>query len=213
MVPKELGVKSAKELDGATVCVQPGTTTELNLADYFRANNMKFKPVAIRDARGGRAPRSSPAAATPTPPTPRASTSTRVAKAPNPDDYSSCPRSSPRSRSARWCARATTSGPTSCAGRCSRMLDAEEYGITAQERRRDDEEPTTPTSSACSASTASMGKALGLDDEWAYNIVKQVGNYGESFDRNVGTGSPLKIARGLNALWTKGGLMYAPPIR
>ena len=92
------------------------------------------------------------------------------------------------------------------------MLEAEEYGITSKnvdEMLKSDD----PTIKRILGVTPGMGKALGVDEKWVYNIVKQVGNYGESFERNVGTGTPLKIERGLNALWTKGGLLYAIPIR
>ena len=92
------------------------------------------------------------------------------------------------------------------------MIEAEEYGITSKnvdEMMKSD----NPTIKRILGVTPGMGKALGLDEKWVYNIIKQVGNYGESFDRNVGMGSPLKIARGQNELWTKGGLQYAPPIR
>ena len=92
------------------------------------------------------------------------------------------------------------------------MIEAEEYGITSKnvdEMLKSD----NPTIKRILGVTPGMGKALGVDEKWVYNIVKQVGNYGESFDRNVGMGSPLKIERGLNALWTKGGLQYSPPIR
>jgi len=92
------------------------------------------------------------------------------------------------------------------------MIEAEEYGITSKnvdEMLKSD----NPTIKRILGVTPGMGKALGVDEKWVYNIIKQVGNYGESFDRNVGMGSPLKVERGQNALWTKGGLQYAPPIR
>jgi general L-amino acid transport system substrate-binding protein len=92
------------------------------------------------------------------------------------------------------------------------MLEAEEYGITSKnvdEMLKSD----NPSIKRILGVTPGMGKALGVDEKWVYNIVKQVGNYGESFERNVGMGSPLKIARGLNGLWTHGGIQYAPPIR
>jgi general L-amino acid transport system substrate-binding protein len=92
------------------------------------------------------------------------------------------------------------------------MLEAEEAGITSQ-NVDDMLKSDNPNIKRILGVTPGMGKALGVDEKWVYNIVKQVGNYGESFERNVGMGSPLKIARGLNALWTKGGLQYAPPIR
>ena len=214
MVTKKLGVKSAKELNGATVCVQPGTTTELNLADYFRANKMTFKPVVIEKVEeiraafyAGRCDVYTTDAS--------GLYSTRAANAPrrpSPTTTSSCRRSSPRSRSARPCAMATTSWPTSCAGRstpCSRPRS------TASPRRTSTRwlKSENPDIKRILGVTPGMGKALGVDEKWVYKIVKQVGNYGESFERNVGMGSPLKIDRGLNALWTKGGLQYAPPIR
>ena len=93
------------------------------------------------------------------------------------------------------------------------MLDAEELGVTSKNVDEHDEVGQSRTSAACSASRATRARRFGLTNDWAYNIIKQVGNYGEVFDRNVGEGSPLKIKRGLNALWNKGGLQYAPPIR
>jgi general L-amino acid transport system substrate-binding protein len=211
MVPKKLGVKSAKELNGATVCVQPGTTTELNLADYFRANKMQFKPVVIEkldeieqaffsgrcdvyttDASGLYA--------------------TRITKAPKPDDYVVLPEiiskeplgPAVRHGDNQWSdiVRWTFNG----------MLEAEEYGITsknAEEMKKSD----NPVIKRLLGVTPGMGKALGVDEDWLVKVVTQVGNYAEVFDRNVGTGSPLKIDRGINKLWTQGGLQYAPPVR
>ena len=214
MVNKKLGVKSAKELNGATVCVAPGTTTELNLADYFRANKMSFKPVVIEkvddiraafftnrcdvyttDASGLYAAR---AANVPPP-----------AKA---EDFVILPEII----SKEPLAPAVRHGDNQFADivRWSQyaMVEAEEYGISSKnvdEMLKSD----NPSIKRILGVTPGMGKALGVDEKWVYNIVKQVGNYGESFDRNVGAGSPLKIERGLNKLWTQGGLQYAPPIR
>jgi general L-amino acid transport system substrate-binding protein len=214
MVNKKLGVKSAKELNGATVCVAPGTTTELNLADYFRATKMSFKPVVIEkvddiraafftnrcdvyttDASGLYAAR---AANVPPP-----------AKA---EDFVILPEII----SKEPLAPAVRHGDNQFADivRWSQyaMVEAEEYGIsskTVDEMLKSD----NPSIKRILGVTPGMGKALGVDEKWVYNIVKQVGNYGESFDRNVGAGSPLKIERGLNKLWTQGGLQYAPPIR
>jgi general L-amino acid transport system substrate-binding protein len=214
LVNKKLGVKSAKELNGATVCVAPGTTTELNLADYFRANKMSFKPVVIEkvddiraafftnrcdvyttDASGLYAAR---AANVPPP-----------AKA---EDFVILPEII----SKEPLAPAVRHGDNQFADivRWSQyaMVEAEEYGIsskTVDEMLKSD----NPSIKRILGVTPGMGKALGVDEKWVYNIVKQVGNYGESFDRNVGAGSPLKIERGLNKLWTQGGLQYAPPIR
>jgi general L-amino acid transport system substrate-binding protein len=211
MVNKKLGVKSAKELNGATVCVAPGSTTELNLADYFRANKMSFKPVVIEKVDEIRAAFFSGRCDVYT--TDRSGLyATRVANAPNPDDYIILPEIiskeplGPAVRHGdnqfgdivRWAQYA--------------MVEAEEYGITS--KNVDDMlKSANPTIKRILGVTPGMGKALGVDEKWVYNIVKQVGNYGEAFDRNVGMGSPLKIERGLNKLWSEGGLQYAPPIR
>jgi general L-amino acid transport system substrate-binding protein len=210
MVNKKLGVKNAKQLNGAAICVQPGTTTEQNLVEYFRANDMTFRPVVIEKVEEvGAAFFAGHCDAL----TYDASSlySTR-ARAPNPDDYVILPEiisKEPQGVAVRhsynqfadivrWTLRA--------------MIEAEEYGITSQNV---DEmlKSEHPTIQRILGVTPGMGKALGVDDRWVYNIVSQVGNYGESFERNLGQGSPLKIDRGLNNLWTKGGLQYAAPIR
>jgi general L-amino acid transport system substrate-binding protein len=211
MVAKKLGVKSAKELNGATICVQPGTTTELNLADYFRANKIDFKPVVIEKLDevesaffSGRCDvyttdRSGLAA-------------TRAARAPNPDDYVILPEViskeplSPAVRQGddqwnnlvRWVIFA--------------LIQAEESGITS--KNVDDMlKSADPSIQRLLGVTPGAGKSLGVDEKWAYNEIKQVGNYGEIFERNVGQGSPLKLDRGVNNIWEKGGLMYAMPVR
>jgi len=197
MVNKKLGVKSAKELNGATVCVQPGTTTELNLViekvEEVRAAFFSGRcDVYTTDASG--------------------LYSTRAANAPNPDDYMVLPEII----SKEPLAPAVRHGDNQFADivRWSQyaMLEAEEYGIsskTVDEMLKSE----NPSIKRILGVTPGMGKALGVDEAWVVNIVKQVGNYGESFERNVGSGSILKIDRGLNKLWTQGGLQYAPPIR
>jgi general L-amino acid transport system substrate-binding protein len=211
MVPKKLGVKSAKQLNGATVCVAPGTTTELNLADYFRANKMTFKPVVIEkleEVRGaffsGRCDVYTTDAS--------ALYSTRVANAPNPDDYIILPEIISKEPLGPLVRHGDNQFGDIVRWTLFAQIEAEEYGITSKnvdEMLKSD----NPAIKRILGVSPGMGKALGVDEKWVYNIVKQVGNYGESFDRNVGMGSPLKVARGLNALWTQGGLLYAPPIR
>ncbi len=211
MVNKKLGVKSAKELNGATVCVQPGTTTELNLADYFRANKMTFKPVVIEKIEevraaffAGRCDVFTTDAS--------GLYATRAANAPNPDDYIILPEIISKEPLGPVVRHGDNQFADIVRWALYAMVEAEEYGITSKnvdEMLKSD----NPTIKRILGVTPGMGKALGVDEKWVYNIVKQVGNYGESFDRNVGAGSPLKIARGQNALWTKGGLQYAPPIR
>jgi general L-amino acid transport system substrate-binding protein len=211
MVNKKLGVKSAKELNGATVCVQPGTTTELNLADYFRTNKMTFKPVVIEKVEEVRAAFFSGRCDVYTTDA-SGLYSTRAANAPNPDDYMVLPEII----SKEPLAPAVRHGDNQFADivRWSQyaMLEAEEYGIsskTVDEMLKSE----NPSIKRILGVTPGMGKALGVDEAWVVNIIKQVGNYGESFERNVGSGSILKIDRGLNKLWTQGGLQYAPPIR
>jgi general L-amino acid transport system substrate-binding protein len=211
MVAKKLGVKSAKELNGATVCVQPGTTTELNLADYFRANKMQFKPVVIEKLDevenaffSGRCDayttdRSGLAA-------------TRAARAPNPDDYVILPEIISKEPLAPAVRQGDDQWNDVVRWVIYALFEAEEKGITSKnvDEMTKSEDPTVKRLLGV---TAGMGKALGLDDKWALNAVKAVGNYGEIFERNVGEGSPLKLDRGPNNLWTQGGLMYAMPIR
>jgi general L-amino acid transport system substrate-binding protein len=211
MVPKKLGVKSAKELNGASICVLTGSTSELNIADYFRTNKMSFKPVLFEDPDQSRAAFFSGRCDAYSGDQARLY-ATRVANAPNPDDYIVLPEIISKeplgpvvrhgdnqfADIVRWVQYA--------------MIEAEENGITSKnvdEMLKSD----NPTIKRILGVTPGMGKALGVDEKWVYTIIKQVGNYGESFDRNVGMGSPLKVERGQNALWTQGGLQYAPPIR
>jgi general L-amino acid transport system substrate-binding protein len=214
LVNKKLGVKSAKELNGATVCVAPGTTTELNLADYFRAQKMSFKPVVIEKVEEVRAAFFSGRCDVYT----NDSSSlyaTRAANVPapaTPDDFIILPEII----SKEPLAPAVRHGDNQFADivRWSQfaMIEAEEYGIDSKnvdEMKKSE----NPSIKRILGVTPGMGKALGVDEAWVYNIVKQVGNYGESFERNVGKSTPLKIERGLNALWSKGGLQYAQPIR
>jgi general L-amino acid transport system substrate-binding protein len=208
IVPKKLGVKSAKELSGATVCVQPGTTTELNLADYFRANKMTFRPVVIEKLEevlnayfAGRCDVYTTDMS--------GLVAIRASRAPNPAEHVILPEvisKEPlgpvvRHGDDRWFDVVKWS--------LFAMIEAEEMGLTS---RNIDEhlKSAVPAIQRFVGATGEIGKALGLDNRWAYNIVKQVGNYGESFERNL---TPLGFERGINKLWTQGGLMYAPPIR
>jgi general L-amino acid transport system substrate-binding protein len=214
MVAKKLGVKSAKELNGATVCVQPGTTTELNLADYFRANKMTFKPVVIEKVEeiraafyAGRCDVYTTDAS--------GLYSTRAANTPaplKPEDFIILPEIISKEPLGPAVRQGDNQFADIVRWAFYAMVEAEEYGITS---KNVDEmlKSENPTIKRILGVTPGMGKALGVDEKWVYNIIKQVGNYGESFERNVGMGSPLKIERGLNAQWNKGGLQYAPPIR
>jgi general L-amino acid transport system substrate-binding protein len=210
MVRKDSGIKSAKELNGATICVQPGTTTELNLADWFRAHKLSFKPVVIEKLdEVVRAFVSGRCDAYTTDKSGLASSRSSLDKPENyvilPEDFSKEPLG-PLVRQGdeqwfnvvRWSFFA--------------MVEAEEYGIT---QKNVDEmlKSTNPNIQRILGVTPGMGKNLGVDEKWAYNIIKAVGNYGESFERNIGKDTPLRLERGLNQQWTKGGIMYAWPIR
>jgi general L-amino acid transport system substrate-binding protein len=211
MVPKKLALKSAKELNGATICVLPGTTTEQNVADYFRANKMSFKPVVIEkneELQGaffsGRCDAITSDASQ--------LAAIRASQAGAADDYVILPElisKEPLSPAIRqgdeeWQNLVTWS--------VFAMIQAEEKGVTSENVDSMLASPD-PDVKRLLGVTEGNGKALGIDEKWAYNIIKQVGNYGESFERNVGGKSKLKISRGLNALYTNGGLMYSPPLK
>jgi general L-amino acid transport system substrate-binding protein len=211
MVPKKLGVKSAKELNGATVCVPSGSTTELNLADYFRANKLTFKPVIIEDVDQIRAAFFTGRCDVYTGDRVRLF-ATRIANAPNPDDYVILPEIISKEPLGPVVRHGDNQFADIVRWAQFGMIEAEELGISSQ-NVDDMLKSDNPTIKRVLGVTPGMGKALGVDEKWLYTIVKQVGNYGEAYDRNLGSGSPLKIERGLNKLWKDGGLQYAPPIR
>ncbi|QOR40571.1 amino acid ABC transporter substrate-binding protein [Billgrantia diversa] len=210
MIHKDLGVSSAKELDGAAICVQSGTTTELNVADYFRANDMQFDPIVFDTSEqtvgGYEAGRcdvltsdSSQLAAL------RIQLSDPSQSVILPEIISKEPLGPVvRQGDDQWFNVVKWS--------LFAMLNAEEMGITSENV---DEmlESENPDVARLLGRDGNYGEAMGLDANWAYNIISQVGNYGEIYDRNVGMDSPLEIERGINALWTEGGIHYAPPIR
>lgn len=210
LVPKKLNVKSAKELDGATVCVLPGTTTEQNVADYFRVNSMKMNPVVIENnaelAKAFFAGRCDCL-------TSDASQLAGIrAVAPNPADYEILPEIISKEPLAPAVRHGDNQWKDIVNYSVQAMIEAEELGITSANV---DEmmKSTDPRIQRFLGVTPGNGKALGLDEKWAYNIVKLVGNYGEVFERNVGEKTPLMLKRGLNALWTNGGLMYSVPFK
>ena len=210
LVSKNLGVKSATELDGAAVCIQAGTTTELNLADYFRAQGMKYTPITFD----------------------RSEETIKAFEAGRCDVLTS-------DQSQLYALRIKLSDPASAMvlpeviskeplGPVVRQgddqwfnivkwtlfaqINAEEMGLTSdniEEKKAD----TNPNVARLVGADGNYGEAMGLPADWAYQVIKQVGNYGQMFERNVCTGSALGIERGLNALWTDGGVQYAPPVR
>lgn len=212
MVPASMNITSARELDGATVCMQTGTTNELNVADFFRAIGKSFSPLAIEDVNelnnafftSGRCDvytgDTSGMAAW------------RSSLAQNQADYVILPELISKEPLAaavrhgdqqfgdivRWVGNA--------------LIEAEEKGIT-QANADEMKGSADPSVQALLGASPGNGKALGLDEAWALNAIKAVGNYGEIFERNVGAGTPLGLQRGMNALWNAGGLIYAPPAR
>jgi len=211
LVRKSLGASSAKELNGAAVCVPPGTTSEMNLADWFRANNLNFTPVVIeRLDEGIRAFEAGRCDGYTTDKTFLAGA--RVTMLDKPDDYIILPEDFSKEPLGPMVRQGDEQWFNVVRWALYAMLEAEEYGITS---KNVDEmlKSTNPNVQRILGVTPGMGKNLGVDDRWAYSIIKQVGNYGESFEANVGQGSALKLERGINAQWRDGGLMYGWPIR
>ena len=211
MVPAELGVSSASELDGATVCVQSGTTTELNLADWFRGQGMTFEPVVIESFDesktaffNGRCDVYTTDAS--------GMASIRAIDAPNPDDYVILPELISKEPLGPAVRQGDDQFFSIVKWVVFALLEAEEYGIT-QANLEEMKASDNPNIQRILGVEPGMGPLLGLGDDWAANAIAAVGNYGEIFERNVGQDTPLGLPRGLNALWTQGGIMYAPPIR
>ncbi len=211
MVRKSLGITSAKQLNGATVCTQTGTTTELNLADWFRANKLEYKLVSFEkdvevvktydtggcdvlttDASGLYAER---------------------LKLVNPDEHMVLPEIISKEPLGPMVRSGDDAWFNVVKWSYFALVQAEELGI---DQKNVDEllaKSDNPEIKRMLGKDGSFGADIGLPNSWAYAIIKGVGNYGEVFERNVGVNTPLKISRGLNALWTKGGLQYSPPIR
>ena len=212
LVPKALGVTSAKQLDGASVCIQTGTTTELNLADYFRANNMSYEPVPIETNEEGQTNYLAGRCDVYTTDASGLAATRSTFDRPNahlvlPEIISKEPLG-PAVRQgddqwadvARWVLNA--------------LVAAEELGLT-QGNIGDHaaKAGSNPSINRIAGTEGDFGAMIGLNKQWAVRAISAVGNYGEIFERNIGSSTPLGLSRGLNAQWTDGGLMYAPPIR
>ncbi len=214
MVAKKLGVKSAKELDGAEICVQSGTTTELNLTDFLKANNMsKAKAIVfekLEEAIGaffsGRCQAYTTDAS--------GLASTRAKDAKNPDDYIILPELISKEPLGPAIRRGDEELFAIVKWVLFAMVEAEEFGVDRAnvDQMKSSQNPGIRRLLGVDEKN-DMGKLLGLKADWVYQIVKQVGNYGDIYERNVGPKTTLKLERGLNALWSKGGLQYAPPVR
>ena len=211
LVNKKLGVKSAKELDGATVCIQAGTTTELNLADYFRSNGMKFTPITY--STSDESAKSLEAGRCDVLTSDQSQLYAQRNKLSKPDDYVVLPEVISKEPLAPAVRRGDEDWLTVVKWSLFAMVNAEELGLTSANVEAQAKDSKNPDVRRLLGADGEFGKDLKLPKDWAVKIVKQVGNYGEVFERNVGMGSDLKIKRGLNALWNAGGLQYAPPVR
>ena len=210
MVKKELGVASAKELEGASVCTQTGTTTELNLADYFRANEMTYEVVAFEGSdetlqayEAGRCDVFT---------TDASGLYAERLKFANPDDHIILPEIISKEPLGPVVRQGDDQWFNVVKWTYYALLVAEELGVT---QANVDEMKTSPNPEIkrLVGAEGTFGEGIGLSNDWAVNIIKAVGNYGEIFERNVGPDTPLKIERGLNNLWTNGGIQYGMPIR
>ncbi|WP_435607539.1 amino acid ABC transporter substrate-binding protein [Pseudomonas knackmussii] len=211
LVNKKLGVSSAKQLDGATVCIQAGTTTELNLSDYFRSNNLKYTPItydtsdeSAKSLESGRCDVLT---------SDQSQLYAQRIKLGKPDDYVVLPEVISKEPLGPAVRQGDEEWFDIVRWTLFAMLNAEEMGIDSKNVEDMAKNSKNPDVNRLLGAEGDYGKDLKLPKDWAVQVVKQVGNYGEIFERNVGQGSDLKIKRGLNALWNKGGLQYAPPVR
>lgn len=210
MVKKELKVASAKELNGATVCVQSGTTTEKNLSDFARVNKLDLKPLVFEKNEAASAAYHSGRCQAYSTDISGLAAERTISK--NPDENLILPEVISKEPLGPLVRRGDDEFFAISKWVLNALLEGDEYGLTQanlDEKKSSDD----PNIQRILGTSEDMGSLLGLDKEWAYRALKAVGNYGEIFERNVGKNSPLKLERGLNKPWNQGGIMYAPPIR
>ena len=212
LVRKDAKIHSMKDLAGGTVCLLQGSTHEMNMIDWMKQNNIQVQTVLldttdvlIKTMLSGRCDAASSDSSN--------LASIRGAGVPNPDDFVILPERISKEPLGPRVRRADDPWSDIVRGSMMAMLEAEELGVTSAHVEKMLAESNHPTVQRLLGKTGDFGKLMGLDNAWAFNVIKQVGNYGESYERNVGMGSALKLERGPNALWTKGGLMYAIPFR
>lgn len=211
MVRKDLGVTSAKELDGATVCIQTGTSTELNLADWFKANNMTYQPVNIdSNAEGEQQYTAGACDAYTTDASGLAATRAAFA---DPDNHIILPEIISKEPLGPAVRHGDNNWGDIVRWTLYALISAEEYGVTSANIEELSKSSTNPDVQRMLGATDDYGAMLGLDKDWAKRAISASGNYGEIFAANIGEQTPIGLARGLNALWTQGGLMYAMPFR
>ncbi|MCB2116917.1 MAG: amino acid ABC transporter substrate-binding protein [Rhodobacteraceae bacterium] len=211
MVKKALGVSSAKELEGATICIQTGTTTELNLADFFKANNMSYTPVTIQDDAEGQ--RQYIAGACDAYTTDASGLAAVRATLPDAAEHVILPEIISKEPLGPVVRHGDNNWGDIVRWTFYALVAAEEYGITSANVNDIGATTQNPEVKRLLGAEGEYGAMMGLDQEWAKRAIAASGNYGEIFAANIGESTPIALARGLNALWTQGGLMYAPPFR
>ena len=211
LVPKALGVSSAKELDGATVCIQTGTTTELNLADYFRTNNMSYEPVPIET--NAEALQQYNAGACDVYTTDASGLAASRATFANPGDHVILPEIISKEPLGPLVRQGDDQWADIVRWTLNALIAAEEYGVTSANIDELAKGTENPEINRLLGTEGDLGAMLGLDADWAVRAISANGNYGEIFAATIGEATPIGLARGLNAQWTQGGLLYAPPFR
>ena len=211
MVKKELGVKSALELDGATVCVQTGSTTELNLADYFRSNNMDFQPIITEDAAESRQNFEKGACDVYT--TDASQMAAQRSAMQNPSEFIILPEIISKEPLGPVVRHGDNQWGDIVLWTLNALIVAEELGVTSKNVDDLVKNSNNPEVKRLLGVEGSLGSKLGLSDDWAANIIRSVGNYGEIFERHIGKETPIGLERGYNQLWNKGGILYAAPFR
>jgi len=211
MVPKSLGVSSARDLDGATVCVQTGTTTELNLADYFRSNNITYQPVPIETNAEGAQQYLAGACDTYT--TDASGLASTRATFENPGDHTLLPEIISKEPLGPLVRHGDNEWGDIVRWTLNALITAEELGVTSANVAEMASGAENPEIARLLGTEGTLGEMLGLDADWAMRAIATQGNYGEIFARNIGEDTPVGLARGLNAQWTDGGLLYSPPFR
>jgi general L-amino acid transport system substrate-binding protein len=212
MVPKSLGVTSAKDLDGATVCIQTGTTTELNLADFFRANNISYEPIPIET--NAEAQQQYLAGACDVYTTDASGLAATRATFEAPADHVILPEIISKEPLGPVVRHGDNEWGDIAMWTLNALIAAEELGVTSANVAELAAAPTTnPEINRLLGTEGDLGAMIGLDAQWAVRAISAGGNYGEVFEKNIGVNTPIGLARGLNAQWTEGGLIYAPPFR
>ncbi len=211
MVPKELGVGSAKELDGATVCIQTGTTTELNLADYFRSNGMSYEPVPIET--NAEAQQQFLAGACDVFTTDASGLAATRATFENADDYMLLPEIISKEPLGPLVRQGDEQWGDIVRWTLNALITAEELGVTSANLDEMSAGTNNPEINRLLGTEGDLGGMFGLDKEWAKRAIAVSGNYGEIFEKNIGENTAIGLARGLNAQWKQGGLIYSPPFR